>query len=281
MPNRNVFGAMSGIVVVKLGGSAISVKTRDKSKACTPRLGVIHRALDAIAEYREPLVLLHGGGSFAHPFIGPGMKKDCFRKALSAVSEVELNLDQLTRIIGVGLLLRNRPFVPIHPMSFLTLNNDTVASHFLAPIAGALSSGMIPLVHGDIAVDERGGFGVVSADHIASIILDKMEVSRVLFGCDVDGVYDSHPRKKNGAKLVKKIDKTNSFRILKGLKGESGDVTGGMHGKVEEALKLAENGVESTVFNLTKSSNLRDLLNGSHSIGTRIVAWKREPASRI
>jgi len=275
MPDRNDSKAMSGIVVVKLGGSAISVKASDKSKSCIPRLDVIHHALDVIAKYHRPLVLLHGGGSFAHPFIDRIMMKDRFRKTLPVVSEVELNLDQLTRIIGVGLILRNRSFVPIHPMSFLTLSKFGVASHFLAPITNALSSGVIPLIHGDIAVDERGGFGVVSADRIASVLLEKMEVSRVLFGCDVNGIYDGDPRRETRVKLVKRIDRINHSRILKRLKGQAGDVTGGMRGKLEEAIRLAENGVESTIFNLTKSSNLRDLLNGSHSIGTRVVAWKK------
>ena len=266
-------GAMSGIVVVKFGGSAISVKTSDKSKSCTPRLDVIHRALDAIAKYPGPLILLHGGGSFAHPFIDGSMKRSRFKKTLPVVSEVELNLDQLTRIIGVGLLLRNRPFVPIHPMSFLTLKDSEVSSHFLAPIASALSSGMIPLIHGDLAVEERGGFGVVSADRIASLLGEKMKVSKVLFGCDVDGIYDGDPKRKTSAKVIKRIDKAGLSAILEDLEPQPGDVTGGMHGKVLEARRLAERGVESFIFNLQRSSNLSELLAGSTVIGTRIVAW--------
>ena len=267
---------MSGIVVVKLGGSAISVKTNDKSKSCTPRLDVIHRALDVIAKYRRPLILLHGGGSFAHPFIDDLIKNNRFKKALPIVSEVELNLDQLTRIIGVGLLLRNRPFVPIHPMSFLTLRDDHVASHFLDPIVGALTSGMIPLIHGDLAVDAGDGFGIVSADRIASILGEEMDVSRVLFGCDVDGIYDGDPKKKRGANLIDTIDQKASRKVLRDTAGMRGDVTGGMHGKVKEALRLAKNGVESYIFNLNDPRNLRRLLDGSDDIGTRFVPWKAE-----
>ena len=271
--NENWSRTMSGIVVVKLGGSAISFKTSDKSKSCTPRLDVIHRALDIIAKYRGPLILLHGGGSFAHPFIDDLMRKSRFKKALPVVSEVELNLDQLTRIIGVGLLLRNRPFVPIHPMSFLVLKDSEVGSHFLAPITGALSSGIIPLIHGDLAVDQGGGFGVVSADRIASLLGEEMEVSRVLFGCDVDGIYNGNPKRNSGTKLIKKIDQTNLPIILEELESQPGDVTGGMRGKVSEAQRLAERGIESCIFNLLESSNLSKLLAGSTAIGTRIVAW--------
>src|SRR6266699_1714528 len=64
-------------------------------------------------------------------------------------------------------------------------------------------------------------------------------------------------------------------RVLKGLKPSRGDVTGGMGGKALEALWLAKHGCESYVFNLTKSGNLRSLLRGSSSIGTRFVTWKK------
>ena len=263
---------MSEIVVVKLGGSAITVK----SDPCTPRLDVIHRALDVVAGYRNPLVLLHGAGSFAHQFISEKIKKDRFRnaKGRGVVSEVELNLDQLTRMIGVGLLLRSRPFVPIHPMSFLTLKGELIVSSFLSPFRSPLRSGLVPLSHGDLAVDVRGGFGIVSADRIASLLGEKMSVSRVLFGCDVDGIYEGDPKRKPSTGLVDTVDRKNSGRVLRDTSILRGDVTGGMHGKVKEALRLAKNGVESYVFNLNDPRNLRRLLHGSDDVGTRFVAWK-------
>src|SRR5207253_9469990 len=89
---------------------------------------------------------------------------------LSSVSEIELNLDQLTRIIGVGLLLRHRPFVPLAPMSFMTLRQGRVGRSFLDPITAALRLGLIPLIHGDVAFDEIRGCGIVSADRIASLL---------------------------------------------------------------------------------------------------------------
>src|SRR5256885_11684532 len=117
---------MKAPVVVKLGGSAITVK----SKASTARLEVIHNAIKEVVSYSGPMVLLHGGGSFAHPFVSRAALRNGFRQKshLSSVSEIELNLDQLTRIIGVGLLLRHRPFVPFAPMSFMTLRRGQVRS---------------------------------------------------------------------------------------------------------------------------------------------------------
>src|SRR6266849_2709911 len=263
---------MQAPVVVKLGGSAIT----DKSRTSTPRLEVIHNAIKEIASYSGPLVLLHGGGSFAHPFVSTAALKNGFgqKSQLVSVSEIELNLDQLTRIIGVGLLLRHRPFVPLAPMSFLTLRGGNVSKWFLGPVSAALRLGLIPLIHGDIAFDETRGCGVVSADRIASLLGEKLRIPRVLFGCDVDGLYEGNPKTSSKARLVSEVNRGNYSVLLKGLRNTSGDVTGGMRGKALEALRLAKHGCECYIFNLTEPSNLGNLLRGSSSIGTRFVPWR-------
>jgi isopentenyl phosphate kinase len=264
---------MQAPVVVKLGGSAIT----DKSKASTARLEVVHDAINEIAAYPGQLVLLHGGGSFAHPFVSKAALRKGFKQKsqLASVSEIELNLDQLTRIIGVGLLLHHRPFVPLAPMSFLTLRRGLVGRSFLDPITAALRLGLIPLIHGDIAFDETRGCGIVSADRIASLLGEKNVISKALFGCDVDGLYDGNPKTSSKAELIVEVTRSNYSRVLKGLTPSSGDVTGGMLGKALEALRLAKHGVECYIFNLTKSENLRNLLTGSSSIGTRFVPWRK------
>jgi isopentenyl phosphate kinase len=259
---------MQSTVVVKLGGSAIT----DKSKICTPRLDLIHRVAGEIAEYHKQLILLHGGGSYAHPFVTQDLLTSGFNgeARLGRVSEIELNLDQLTRIIGVALLLRGRPFVPIRPMSFMTLRNGNVHTSFLRPLDAALRLGIIPIIHGDLSIDEGKGFGVVSADRIASLLGEKLKVSKVLFGCDVDGVYSETV----GRIMIREVSKSNHASELGGLKRSTSDATGGMPGKVDEALRLARLGVESYIFNLKDPRNLTRLLKGDTSVGTRFVAWR-------
>jgi isopentenyl phosphate kinase len=259
---------MSSTVVVKLGGSAIT----DKSKICTPRIDLIHRVAGEVAAYSKQLILLHGGGSYAHPFATRELMARGFegKSGLETVSEIELNLDQLTRIIGVALLLRGRPFVPLRPMNFMTLLKGNVHASFLRPLTTALPRGIIPIIHGDLCVDEERGFGVVSADRIASLLGEKLKISRVMFGCDVDGIFESMDRQK----IVREVRKNNHSNVLNGLKQSTTDATGGMRGKVVEALRLARLGVESYIFNLSKPTNLTRLLNGDSSIGTRFVPWK-------
>jgi isopentenyl phosphate kinase len=263
---------MSSCLVVKLGGSAIT----DKSKICTPRLGLIHRVAGEIASYSGEIVVLHGGGSYAHPFATRKLMARGFKGAsgLKNVSEIELNLDELTRIIGVALLLHGRSFVPLRPMSFLTLHNGNIGETFLGPLKAALQLGITPIIHGDLAMDDVKGVGVVSADRIASLLGQKLTVTRVLFGCDVDGVYEDTASKK----VIREVNETNnSSSILKGVGRADGDATGGMRGKVIEALRLARLGVESYIFNLNVSGNLTHLLRGDSFVGTRFAAWKKGP----
>ena len=51
------------------------------------------------------------------------------------------------------------------------------------------------------------------------------------------------------------------------------DVTGGMRGKLEELLELADRGTESVIFNAGKKGNITRALKGE-SVGTRIVRSK-------
>src|SRR3989442_10217664 len=264
---------MQAPVVVKLGGSAIT----DKSKTSTARLEVIHNAIKEIAYHSGQMVLLHGGGSFDHPFVSKAALRNGFKQKsqLASVSEIELNLDHLTRIIGVGLLLRHRPFVPLAPMSFMTLRRGQVGRSFLDPINAALRLGLIPLIHGDVAFDEIRGCGIVSADRIASLLGEKIGSSRVLFGCDVDGLYNGNPKASSNSELIVEVNRSNYIRGLKGWKPTSDDVTAGMRGKALEAIRLAKHGSEIYVFNLTEPGNLESLLRGSSSIGTRFVPWRK------
>src|SRR2546429_3989132 len=197
------------------------------------------------------------------------------KSQLASVSEMELNLDQVTSIIVVGLIFRRRPFVPLAPMSFMTIRGSVVARWFLGPVAAALRLGLIPLIHGDIVFDEARGCGIVSADRIASLLGEKIGIPRVLFGCDVDGLYDGNPKTSSNVELIAEVNRRNHTKVLKGLRPSTGDVTGGMRGKALEALRLAKHGCESYIFNLTESSNLRNLLEGSTSIGTRFVSWRK------
>lgn len=259
-------------LIVKLGGSAIT----DKSHKCTPNVHVIQNAIDQLAKAEGPLILLHGGGSFAHPFVTQVGLHLGYRGRfqLRAISETELYLDQLTRIIGTSLMLRKRPFAALSPMSFILLRNGRISRAFLGPIERALDLGMIPLIHGDIVFDTAKRWGVLSADKLASFLGVRLGASRVLFGCDVDGVYTQDPKASEAAQLLEIIARKDYDSVLKTLARNDGeDATGGMFGKVVEAMRLAKNGVECVILSLKREGALGDAMRGRFRRGTRFVPW--------
>ncbi len=263
---------MELITIVKLGGSAIT----DKSKQCTPNVPVIQHAIEQLASYKGPIILLHGGGSFAHPVVTRSRLDEGFieKEQAIALSETEMNLDQLTRIIGASLLLNKRAFVPLHPISFITMRDGRISRCFLDPVRKSLGLGVTPLMHGDMAFDEVKGWGVLSADRLATLLGSRLEVNRVLFGCDVDGVYSRNPKTSEEAELLTEVTHSNSSALIRTLRREpSGDASGGMLGKATEALKIARGGRESIIFNLKKPESLSNILNGKRNSCTRFVPW--------
>lgn len=264
---------MSKTTILKLGGSAIT----DKLARCTPNIPVIQHVADQLAEVKDPLVLIHGGGSYAHPFVTESRLTNGLQNSsqLHSVSETEFYLGQLTRIIDASLLLRNVFCVPLHPMSLAILNNEAVKEFHLDPIRRALGAGLVPLLHGDLVFDESRGIGVLSGDKIASIVGRTLEDTRVLFGCDVDGVYSSNPKTDRSATIIPEVNPQNFSQAMSASRSLSGDATGGMEAKVGEALSLAKAGRECRIFNLKKKNALRRILQGTEKIGTRFVPWTR------
>src|SRR5207244_13534595 len=103
--------------------------------------------------------------------------------------------------------------------------------------------------------------------------------SRVLFGCDVDGVYSANPKSFPNATLIPKVTSENFQPVLSASRSPSTDATGGMGEKVKQALRLAKNGCECYIFNLREKNAIRMILDQTGSIGTRFVPWMKSRKS--
>jgi len=263
---------MDPVTIVKLGGSAIT----KKSIEATPDLSTIHVAVDQLSTYRSPLIVLHGAGSYGHQTVKRARLDEGLRNRsqLMAVGETELLLDQLTRIIEVSFARLGVPFVPLRSMSFLTMRGGRVDGLFTAPLIQALKHGFTPIIHGDLAFDSRFGISVISADQLASKLGAEFKDSRVLFGCAEDGVFSGDPVKNENVSVIPRIDKSNYTKVLRLLRpSRSADATGGMYGKVTEAISLAKKGRTALIFNLRKKGLLTQALKGDINSGTLFPSW--------
>ena len=137
------------------------------------------------------------------------------------------------------------------------------------PLVMALEQQLLPLIHGDIAVDREIGGTIVSTEAIFAQLVRSIPVDRIVLLGEVDGVMD-----ENG-ELVPSVAPATMPQIHTALGAASGvDVTGGMLQKVSEmiALVAAHPALTVTIANGNRQNILIDLLINRCPIGTRISA---------
>jgi isopentenyl phosphate kinase len=262
-------------LIIKLGGSLIT----DKNEAFTARKDIIDNVCLEIAKVNRKIIIVHGAGSFGHPTakkygLHLGFKN---KEQLKGFIETKTRLHFLNKMIVDDLVKYNALALSFQPLTFITAVNGRIKQMNIKPLLNALKLNFIPVLHGDIVFDEVLGFSIVSGDQIIAKLAPKVKADKVIFGCDVDGIFTADPKKDPKAKLIPIIDSTNFKNVLKMIKQlEVADVTGGMKGKFMECLNLARKGVESVIMNLTKPRNLTAFLNGFSIPCTRFISFKNK-----
>lgn len=226
---------MKDLILVKLGGSVIT----DKSKSYTARIFEIKKLAKKIKNFKNKntdLIIGHGAGSFAHvPAAKYQIQKGLINK--DSVWGLSLTADaaiQINRIVISEFLKLKIPVISFAPLSF-NYGKNILIKH----IEKALKIGNIPVIYGDVIMNEKQGFEIYSGektlDILASKLSKKYKKIKIIYYTDTNGVYDD---KGNTIPLIT----PNNFKgIKKYLQGSSNtDVTGGMIHKVEESLKLVQ-----------------------------------------
>ncbi len=262
------------VIVLKLGGSVVTDKTRERS----PRLKIIDEIAEIISGSGRRFLIIHGGGSFAHPTAARYNLQTGYRdpSQLIGYAKTKQGLLQLQALILDALIRHGVPAIPFTTSSFVCAERGRIYSVEIQPIKRLFKLGLTPVLSGDVVADTALGFSIVSGDQLAPTMAIEFEASQVIFGCDVDGVFTEDPKKSPRAKLIPTIDISNIDRIAESAGASAAiDVTSGMSGKLIESKRLLETGIGVTVVNLTKPQNLQALLEGRECPCTRIVPIER------
>jgi isopentenyl phosphate kinase len=240
-----------GLAFVKLGGSVITDKVRPQ----TARAGVIARLAGeiagALAVQADPrvasgaglrLVLGHGSGSFGHVFA----RRYGTRQGVRSVddwrgfAEVAAAAARLNRIVTDTLLAAGLPVWSLQPSASARCQGGNLVSLATDPVEQALAHGLVPLVHGDVALDEEQGGTIISTEQIFAYLARQLYPARVILVGVVDGVYEGDPLRDPAARHVPEITAANWSTVQATLGGSHAvDVTGGMLSKVVEMVALA------------------------------------------
>ena len=253
---------LNKLTLLKIGGSVITEKTKGVfDRAKYQEIERIAREI-AAAGVRN-LILVHGAGSFGHPYVEKYALKE--KKDMEGIVRTHLACKKLNLLICDQLLRRNLYPYPIHPFSSFVINEKLEFD--VEIFTNALSEGFIPVSHGDMIYNrKRRFFEVLSGDVIISELAEKFKdlKPRIGFATDTDGVFFE-------GKVLKEI---RDIELLKSLGTKEGagvgksDVTGGMVGKLKSLIGVTEF-AEIVVFNGMESGNVRKFLEGE-SIGTKI-----------
>jgi len=241
------------LALVKIGGSVIT----DKSRPFSLNHDHLDRLASALASYQGRLVIVHGGGSYAHPIAKKyGLTTELTKIDPKGVTLTRLAVLTLHNEVVLSLLKVGIPAYSIQPLCLLQASAAEVLNQLL-------SSNLTPVTYGDVIPTKNGSY-VISGDTLMCIIASSLKPHRVVFTVDVDGLYDTNPK---SGRLLKEV----SLNWLPKHSGEAGfDVTGGIVGKVKEAQKIASIGLEVYFVNGLYPERVLKALRGEETIATRV-----------
>ncbi|MCL7394051.1 MAG: isopentenyl phosphate kinase family protein [Thaumarchaeota archaeon] len=254
--------------MVKLGGSLIT----DKSRRFSLNADVVKRLgrelAEAVKESGVNLIVVHGGGSYAHPVakeysVSEGLRGKGGLRGFVETSRVVrmLCLDVLSNLIDGGLMA-----VSIPASSVFTTRSGRISTCNLEPVFSALRLGLVPITSGDVVFDRDLGFTVLSGDEISSYLAVRLRARRLIYAMNVDGIY-VRDWATGGIKIAEEFSRGMN---IASVGGGVEDVTGGIARKIEEGFTAAEAGIEVLFINGLAENRLRDAVLGLPVPGTRL-----------
>ncbi len=261
-----------GLIFLKLGGSLIT----NKDQAESARITVIRRLAREIADALSQddslqLVLGHGSGSFGHHAAqrygtaqGASTRDDWL-----GFTEVWRAAQQLNRIVSDELRNTGLPVINFSPSASAICQEGELEHLAIEPILRALSVGLIPLTHGDVAFDRVAGSAILSTEQVFQYLSARLRPQRILLAGLDAGVYQDP---SNPANVEANIRPEDLEKMQVG-QSQSIDVTGGMGAKVQLAINMIKVNpdLEISIFSGEEPGAVEAALLGAR-LGTLIVA---------
>src|SRR5437763_15042841 len=146
------------MLLVKLRGSVV----KEKDKLRTARRPANRRLAGELAAVRQPLLVVHGAGSFGHILASRHRLSEAGSTPAkrAAAARVQADVRDLDRLIVNALNAVRLAAAPIPPSAILSLDDGAVSSMDLTPFLEFASMGFTPVPFGDVVRDVRRGFSM-------------------------------------------------------------------------------------------------------------------------
>lgn len=240
------------LIFLKLGGSLIT----DKRQPELPRLAVIQQLAGEIAKVRAQfpalrLLIGHGSGSYGHVHAKRHGTRDGVHTAeqwlgFAATADAAARLN---RIVVSALLAAGVPAWSIQPSAALHCADGRIVEGHIEQVQGALDRGLVPLVYGDVALDDVRGGTIASTEEIFEWLASQLHPAKLVLAGEVDGIYTADPLLDPTAQRLAELTPAKRQTIEASLGGSHGmDVTGGMASKVQQAMNMVQQNAELEVI---------------------------------
>jgi isopentenyl phosphate kinase len=273
-------------VFVKLGGSVITDKQRP-STACPEVIRCLAAEVKAALAARPGLRVLlgHGSGSFGHV----PARKYHVRQGITpdgdwwGYAETGVAAARLNRVVADLFLEEGVPVWSAQPSASALCVDGQLVSLAIEPIRAAIEHGLVPLIYGDVAFDERQGCTITSTEELFFFLARQVTVHSIVMVGEVDGVYDRDPLVDPQAVQIPRITPAFFVQLRSQLGGSHAvDVTGGMLTKVEAMVSLVASGHVDRVHLVSgrRRGALNQALLGDQDCGGTVIERGREERER-
>jgi len=242
------------MILIKLGGSIIT----NKKKPLSARRNSINKIAKTLKKINEPIIIVHGGGSFGHYWsVKYNMHTKPAKYSQKGISVVKNSMVELNKII-LDVLLQNKlnPYC-LPPTDFISGNKPI--NKKIKEIGKIAKTNLIPVTFGDALWFGQKKSYILSGDKIMTMLARVLRPRLSIFVLDVDGVYSDL---KNKDLIYNLTDQPLSFAKVKT------DVTGGMKRKIDEAVKISRMGLNVFFTNGNKPQRIIDAVKRKKFEGT-------------
>lgn len=242
------------MILIKLGGSIIT----NKEKPLSVRRKAIDYLSKSLKKIKEPMIIVHGGGSYGHYW---SVKYDMHTKERRydprGVSIVKNSMIELNKII-LDSLLKNKLNPYCLPPTDFMFGNKPIANK-IREIQEIAKSGLTPVTFGDALWFGQKKSFILSGDKIMTHLAKILKPKLTIFALNENGLYSDFKSKK----LIYELKDQNPL-----ISKNKMDVTGGMTRKVEEATKIASKGMNVFFVNGNKPERIVQAVKNRKYEGT-------------
>ncbi|KAL6080644.1 Isopentenyl phosphate kinase [Balamuthia mandrillaris] len=205
--------------LIKVGGAALTHKDRLESLNEDGLAATVELVRRLVVDNQKKVILVHGAGSFGHfqassYRVSSGLPpndsntKERQQELQMGIAQTRRSVTLLAHKVVTALCEGNLPAVCLSPFPLLyqcrkrrllpSADNEKKAKEELPAgdllaLQKLLRLGMVPVLHGDVVLDEDQEVAILGGDSIMQHLAVSLRPRRVVFLTDVEGVLSAPP----------------------------------------------------------------------------------------